>query len=244
MLPFLSLRLRNIRATAIGMVAGAAMGLGWIGYVLTLERTSVATTGILYLTYPFFTLIIAWILLQITPGTTASIGAILVMIAGWMIFEGGSFGRPEVKALAIAIAAPVSLGYALTIQKGWLQHLNPLQRLACLSLGATLALAPVVILRHPVDVLVPDGEKLAPFLGLAVAATLAPQFIYSIAAPRIGVLRTAIVGSIEVPAMFMLGWLFYAERAGEYEVGAMALIIVAAVVMAFSRQPHGRPPMA
>ncbi|WP_419739418.1 EamA family transporter [Ruegeria sp.] len=43
-----------------GLSAGALMGLGWIGYVAALEKLPASTVGVLYMTYPVFTLVIAW----------------------------------------------------------------------------------------------------------------------------------------------------------------------------------------
>ncbi len=36
------------------------MGIGWIGYVTALEKLPASTVGVLYMTYPVFTLATAW----------------------------------------------------------------------------------------------------------------------------------------------------------------------------------------
>ncbi len=43
-----------------GLIAGAVLGLGWVGYVTALETVPASTVGVLYMTYPVFTIVIAW----------------------------------------------------------------------------------------------------------------------------------------------------------------------------------------
>jgi drug/metabolite transporter (DMT)-like permease len=47
------------------------MGVGWVGYVRAVEIAPVSTAGILYMTYPVFTLLIAWLVFGDRPGRRA-----------------------------------------------------------------------------------------------------------------------------------------------------------------------------
>ena len=60
LLPALLIHRSNWREIVWGMAAGAVMGLGWVGYVTALETVSTSTVGVLYMTYPVFTIGIAW----------------------------------------------------------------------------------------------------------------------------------------------------------------------------------------
>ena len=49
------------RTAAWGIGSGVCVGLGWIGFVSALKTVPVSTVGVLYMTYPVFTLLIGWI---------------------------------------------------------------------------------------------------------------------------------------------------------------------------------------
>ena len=57
--PVLFGQLRAWRQVLWGIGAGAAMGLGWIGYVHAVETVPASTVGVLYMTYPVFTVVLA-----------------------------------------------------------------------------------------------------------------------------------------------------------------------------------------
>ena len=59
--PFLKLEPQHRRTTLVGIGGGMAMGLGWIAYVAALKTLPVSTVGVIYMTYPEFTLLIGWI---------------------------------------------------------------------------------------------------------------------------------------------------------------------------------------
>ncbi|MCP4469157.1 MAG: DMT family transporter [Gammaproteobacteria bacterium] len=51
----------RLKTVAWGVASGAAVGLGWVGYVSALKTVPVSTVGVLYMTYPVFTLLIGWL---------------------------------------------------------------------------------------------------------------------------------------------------------------------------------------
>lgn len=61
-----------------GIGAGVVMGIGWIGYVRALDVAPVGTVGVLYMTYPVFTLLIGWALFSDTPSWRALLASGLI----------------------------------------------------------------------------------------------------------------------------------------------------------------------
>lgn len=234
LLPAFRLRGGSLRATGMGMLAGAAMGLGWIGYVMTLERTSVATAGVLYLTYPLFTMVFALVLLRQRPGLMGILAAAMVAGAGWLVVAPGEAGALTLDIVALGLVAPASFGFGITVLTGWLGALNPLHRMGAVALGACVGLAPLVA-QHPVAEIVPGPDTLPIVAGIAICTALVPGLIYVIAAPRIGALKTAVAGSIELPTMFVLGWWVFAETLTDRQMAAGAMVVAAIIVISLSR---------
>ena len=65
--PFLRFSRAKRATTFWAMAAGLGLGLGWIGYVEALKTATVATVGVMYMTYPLFTLAFAWMWRRETP---------------------------------------------------------------------------------------------------------------------------------------------------------------------------------
>jgi len=86
LLPALLKYRSNWREIVWGMVAGAVMGGGWVGYVTALETVPASTVGVLYMTYPVFTIVIAWALFGDQPTRRSLVAAGLIVIAA--IFAG------------------------------------------------------------------------------------------------------------------------------------------------------------
>lgn len=240
--PFLLISWRNFHLVLMGVVIGAGMGLGYIGYIVVLERTTVATAGVLYLSYPIFTLLFAWALLGVRPGLRGTTGVGLILGAGFVTATPDTLSKLTPEMLLLGLAAPASFGLGITVLTGWLYRLPPIQRLACVPFGATLGLLPLVLRDQSPSDLVPAADVLPQVLGLALATALIPQFLYVIAAPRIGSVSTAIAGAIELPAMIGLAFLIFAERPGQNELIACAMVVSAILMISISRQPKRKPP--
>ena len=61
-----------------GIASGIGTGLGWVGYVEAIKTVPVSTAGVLYMTYPVFTLLIGWLWFGDTPSRRAFLAALLV----------------------------------------------------------------------------------------------------------------------------------------------------------------------
>ncbi|MEM5474012.1 DMT family transporter [Hoeflea sp. AS60] len=210
-----------------GLIAGVGMGVGWIGYVRAVEIVPVSTAGILYMTYPVFTLLIAWLMFGDKPGRRAVLASLMIIAAAALATSPGAVTVDQMPALILSLAAPLGFGFGINVLVHKLTVLNPVARIACVSLGSVLGLLPLMI-ATPIAALVPgtvSGWWLV--AGIAFGSALVPQLLYTVAAPAIGTARTAIAGSFELPTMFLVGWFAFAEPIGLAQWIACAIVISA-----------------
>jgi len=231
LIPFLDLSRGNRVATLWGLVAGVAMGLGWIGYVEALKSMPVALAGVLYMTYPLFTLIIGRLLFGVGIGPRALVAGSMVL-AGATIGAGGFGGseRPDIYAVTLALTSAATFAFGINILIHRLSTLRTLARMPCVSLGALLGLAPIVV-GLPIEQLLPQRiEDVEILIGIGVFTALIPQIIYVSFAPFIGASRTAVAGSVELPTMMCIGWLAFGEPTSIGQAIAASLVLAAVVV--------------
>jgi drug/metabolite transporter (DMT)-like permease len=243
MLPFLSFGGRKGSASFMGMVAGILMGFGWVGFIMALKYTTVVTAGVSYMAYPMFTMLFAWALLGSPPGPRGFLAGFMALTAVYISLTPNVFGDMQIAGISYLLMAPLSFGFAVAVMSGWLGRLNPLERLACVPLGACIGLAPAMWITTGGQVLPAEVDWMA-LIGLAVLTLLLPGVLYAIAAPRIGLVRTAICGSVELPVMVLSGLWLLGDGLRERDLAAVVLVIVAILVVSVSGQPKGRPPAA
>lgn len=227
LLPFVWRARAKWRALAWGLVAGLGMGLGWIGYVRAVEVVPVSTAGILYMTYPVFTLLIAWLVFGDTPGRRAIVAALMIIVAASLATSPEAVTPEQIPALLLSLAAPLGFGFGINVLVHKLTVLDPLARLASASLGSVLGLLPLMA-ATPAAALFP-GSASGWWLvaGIAFGSALIPQLLYTVSAPVIGTARTAIAGSFELPTMFLIGWFAFGEPVGFPQWIACAIVISA-----------------
>jgi drug/metabolite transporter (DMT)-like permease len=227
LLPFVWLARAQWAPIVWGLVAGVGMGVGWVGYVRAVEIAPVSTVGVLYMTYPVFTLLIAWLMFGDAPGRRAILASLMIVAAAALATSPGAITADQVPALALSLAAPLGFGFGINVLVHKLTVLTPVARIACVSLGSVLGLLPLIA-ATPVATLFP-GTASGWWLvaGIAFGSALIPQLLYTVAAPVIGTARTAIAGSIELPTMFLVGWFAFAEPIGLVQWIACAIVISA-----------------
>jgi drug/metabolite transporter (DMT)-like permease len=223
-LPFLALSPEKRGLTMIGTAAGFCMGIGWIAYVEAVKVAPVSTVGVVYMTYPLFTLLATWALLNQRPQGRAMIAGLLIVAGAGMALSPQALAEAPISALLLAFAAPLSFGVSITILTGWLYRLSPLERIATVPLGACIGLLPLMLSADAAHVL-PQPDDWPLIVGIAVTTALLPMLLYVIAAPRIGAARAAIAGSFELPTMFAVGWLAFGESVGPLQFFAGALVV-------------------
>lgn len=238
--PLLIRHRHKARAILWGLGAGAAMGLGWIAYVAALRTAPVALVGVLYMTYPVFTLLIAWVLFQAKPSLRAIGAAGLIILAALVASGPATAGAGVLPALMLSLAAPLGFGLGITALVYRLTALPPLARIAAVSLGSVLGLLPLIVTSAPSSIVPQDDQGWLLLAGIALGTALIPQLIYSVCAPIAGAGQTAVIGSIELPTMFAVGLLAFGERISPGQITACLLILLAIVINSRDR-PHAAP---
>ncbi|MEL7105874.1 MAG: DMT family transporter [Pseudomonadota bacterium] len=216
--------------------AGLALGLGWIGYATALQTLPVATVGVLYMTYPLFTALLGWVWFGYRPSLQAWTAAALVLVAAAVSASTGPVSADDIPAMLIALTAPLGFSYGIAVLTMKLGDLGIIARMASIQLGTLLGLAPLLLATGGLATLLPattTGWWLV--FGVALVAAFVPQLVYTIWAPRIGATRTAIAGSVELPTMFVVGWVAFAEPLGLGQWIAGGLIL-AAIILSQARQ--------
>jgi len=231
---FLRVTREKRRAFMWGLGMGAAMGLGWTSYVEALEVVPVATAGVLYMSYPIFAILFAWVLFRDIPHPRALWGAVVVIGAAALAL-GPEINGEHGKKLLIMIAAPVSFGFAVAVVTNRLGSLKATERVVALSIGSAVGLGPLM-LSLPAAESAPSTTR-AWFLvaGIGLTTGVVPQLIYSLVAPAVGAARAALAGTIELPTMFVVGWLVFDEPFTAARV--IAGLLVVGVIVAVPSRP-------
>ena len=230
LLPFLALRRADLRTTLWGIVAGAAIGLGWVGYVAALKTVPVATAGVLYMTYPVFTIAIAWAGFRVVPTIRALIAAMMILVAAAVVLSPGAVSIGQLPAALIALGAPIGFGFGINVLTHKLIRIAVLSRIAAISLGALIGLTPVLAQLDFASILPASTGDWWLIGGIAVVTAIVPQLIYTVFAPRIGAARSAIAGSFELPAMFFIAWAALDEVILPVHFLAAALVLTAIAI--------------
>ncbi len=222
------------RAILWGIGAGAAMGLGWIGYVTATATAPVSTVGVLYMTYPVFTVILARLLFGDRATPRAVLAAAIILLGAVIAANPAAVPVDLLPVLALSLAAPLGFGFGICVLVHRLTRLPPLARIASVSLGSVLVLAPLMLASEPADVIPQDVRTWVLIAGLAIGTALIPQLVYTICSPVIGAARTAVFGSIELPAMFAVGVIAFNE-ALTLSQAIGGTLVVAAIILTRSR---------
>ena len=230
LLPVLILHRAAWREICWGLAAGMVMGIGWVGYVTALETLPASTVGVLYMTYPVFTLIIAWVLFADAPTRRALISSGLIVLAAIIAGSPASVPMQHLPTLLMSLAAPFGFGFGICVLVHRLSRIAPLARIASVSLGSVLGLMPLM-LTADVASLLPSGQSdWFLIVGIGLVTALVPQLIYTICSPLIGASQTAVVGSIELPTMFAVGFFAFGEVISVPQAVACALVLGAIAV--------------
>ena len=210
-----------------GLASGACVGLGWVGYVNGLKTVPVSTIGVLYMTYPVFTILVGWAWFRDKPSFKALCGASIVILAALMASSPAAVEPQHLPAMLISLTAPISFGIGINILVHKLMPISPIDRVASFTVGASLSLIPLLIVTNPQAVLPQSPAEWQLIAGLALGTALIPQLVYTTYAHKIGAARSAVAGSIELPTMFFIGWFALGETIGAVQWLACLLITLA-----------------
>ena len=221
-----------------GLGSGLCLGLGWISYVEALKVVPVSTAGVVYMTYPIFTLLVGWLWSKEKPQTRAVLASGLIVIAAIITATDVQLNANHFNALLYSFLAPLCFGTSINILVSRLSDIPPMARVACIALGAMTGLLFLIAPQgfHQLVPVTPKAMYLA--LGIALITATLPQLIYSTFAPQIGSAKAAIAGSVELPTMFIVGWLAFDEKISTIQWLSGVLIIVAISMTPTARVKH------
>lgn len=239
--PFLRLGRQSWRISLWGLASGVIVGLGWIGYVSALEVIPVSTAGVIYMTYPVFTVLIGWIAFGERPGRRGLLAAGMVCVAAVLASSPAVTGRGALPAILLAFLAPLGFAVGINILARRLSGIPVLSRIACKSLGSVVGLLPLIVMSPPRAVLPQTGSAWELIAGIALVTALLPQLLYNVYVPVIGATKTAMASSMELPTMFMVGWVAFGERVTVVQLLAGAIILAAIAVAPASGAGEAAP---
>ncbi|WP_170415457.1 DMT family transporter [Ruegeria atlantica] len=231
LLPVLISHRKAWRVIVWGLSAGAVMGLGWIGYVTALETLPASTVGVLYMTYPVFTLVISWAVFADAPTQRSVFASCLIVVAAIIAGSPASASKEHIPTLLIALAAPFGFGFGICVLVHRLSRIAPLARIASVSLGSIVGLAPLMLSAEMNEIFPQDRANWLLIVGIGVVTALVPQLIYTVCSPLIGASQTAIVGSIELPTMFAVGFFAFGEAITAPQAIACAFVLSAIAII-------------
>lgn len=231
LLPFLPRERHKWGKALLLAGAGGVVGLSLIGYLEAISMAPLAAAGVVYMSYPAFAALFAWILLRqaLTWRTFAAIA--LVLGAASLLLDPSTLSPQILAALMWAIPAPIAFGFLIVVLSGMSGDLNPLERAVSTLVGAIAGLLPLALYEGGGSILPSSFDELWLIVLMGLVTALVPQIMYTIACQKIGPMRTAAAGSFELPTMFLVGWLVFGETFGLLEL-VCALLVLSAILVA------------
>ena len=223
-------------ASTWAFVAGFALGLGWVCYVMAIETLQVATVAAIYMTYPAFALVATWAIAGAAPATRGVLGAVLVL-AGALIAVGPTGAGVSSWTILLAFAAPLSFGFVVAVLSDRVHALQPIETIAATSLGAFLGLVPIVA-TQPLDAVIPaDGRTWVLAISVGLLTSLIPMVCFVVGAPVVGSARAGAAASLELPMVFVIAWTILGEPPTLAQVAGGTVILLAVMVSPARRSP-------
>ncbi|WP_269583171.1 DMT family transporter [Roseibium sp. Sym1] len=231
LLPFLPLDRKKRGGALLLMGAGAVFSLSLIGYLEALGSAPVAAAGVVYMSYPVFAALFAWVLLRqaLTWRSFAAAGQVIAAAA--LLLDPSSLSPEVFSALVWAIPAPVAFGFLVVVLSGLAGELNSLERTACGLTGSIIGLLPLALQEGQGSVLPATGGEWGLILAMGLLTALIPQLMFTFACQKVGPVRTSAAGSFELPTMFLVGWWVFGEALGVREI-LSAILVLAAILVA------------
>ena len=240
-LPIVFRHKANYKSIFWGLVAGAACGLGWISYIEALKIVPVSTAGVIYMTYPIFTLLIAWIWQKQKPQIKAILASFIILIAALITMSDRVLTASHLSVLLYSFFAPFCFGLSIIILVNKLNDIPPMARVSCVGLGGITGLSFLIGLSGFESLVPANPHALYLAIGLALITATIPQLLYSTFTPVIGSAKAAVAGSVELPTMFLVGWLAFDETITMMQMLSGLLIIVAISITPSQRVVHRIP---
>ncbi len=231
----------RLKSILWGFTAGASMGLGWVSYIEALQIVPVSTAGVIYMTYPIFTLLIAWIWLKEQPQAKSILASVIILVAAMITMTEMSLNPDHLYALLLSLLAPIGFGLSINILVNKLNDIPPMSRVCCVGIGSLLGLSFLIGPENFEYIIPTTPDALYLAIGIALCTATIPQLIYSTFAPKIGSAKAAIAGSVELPTMFVVGWLAFGEQITSLQFLSGILVVTAIAMTPTKRVKHKIP---
>jgi drug/metabolite transporter (DMT)-like permease len=235
---FLVRRMEDVEGPAGPMwalAAGVFVAIGSLAYMQALESLPVATTTVVYFSYPLFVVLLGCLISGVPP-TPAMLAAAALITAGCAaIVEAGAASGARLSALLIAFASPLSYAVLLLLLAQRLARVPLFPRLGLITLGATLVLAPMAGIGGLGALGGLDRAGWIGIAGLVVVCGFVPQLTTTLGVPRAGADRAAVAGGLELVTALAVGWLALGEPAAPREVAGVIAIGMAVLLAQRSR---------
>ncbi|MDZ7748537.1 MAG: DMT family transporter [Halofilum sp. (in: g-proteobacteria)] len=220
--------------------AGVASGIGWTTYMTAIDHVSVASAGVVYMSYPLFVVVLGWLLLGQRLTGRALLGAALVVAGAVTVNPPAAVPAGDLLVLAASVAAPMGFALMVVLIVTTGHGLNARERWSAVCVGHVAGLLPAALLADPGAIIPATRAGWMWLAGLGAVTATIPQLIYTRFAPRISPARAATTGAIELPTMLAVGWLAFGEHIGLAEVaGAIMVATAIAVTPSVAPQRHG-----
>lgn len=229
-LAFLPRRRTAWRPVAALAGGGIASGLGWTTYLTAIDHATVASVGVVYMSYPLFVVLLAWLLLgqRLTPRALA--GAALVVAGAFTVNAPGTVSAGELLVLAASLPAPVGFALMVLLIVTVGQDLTNLERWSVICVGHVIGLLPAALLDDPAGLVPASRDGWLWLAGLAGVTATIPQLLYTFWARQVSPARAAATGAVELPTMLVVGWLAFGEALGAAELVGASMVVAAIIV--------------
>jgi DME family drug/metabolite transporter len=229
-----------------GVAAGACLSGGFIGYILSLEHTSVANAVFMLGTAPFFSAILGRAFLGEEVRRTTWL-AMALALAGIGVMVGGSLVAGTIAGNLLALLAGVSFaGFNVLLRRGRAHDMLPAVVVA--GLIAALIAAPVVAATaaggglHAAFVL--EARDLLLCLTMGSVQVGLGLTVFTIGARHVSAVELALLSTTELVLAPLWVWLGVGEVPSVFTLAGGAIIMAAIAYQALSGVRRRRlPPM-
>jgi len=229
LLPLVVARLRPgdgpeaLRMALLGMVNA----VGTLAYFHAIAVVPVSTAILIYYTYPVFSVLVGWIAWRRRPSREAVTAALLVLVAASLVVRPAGIAPGQGWAVAACFLAPFAFAAIIQYLAAPVAPMGPVRRLGTSMLGHVAVLAPVLLVIDAGPLMPATPAGLSAMAGIALAAALIPQMLFTLGAPLAGADRTAVAGAGEMVVAMLVGVAVFGDRLGQQEITAMVLIAIA-----------------
>jgi drug/metabolite transporter (DMT)-like permease len=209
------------------LVLGLMSGISIFGYFHALETIPAATAILIYYSYPFFSVLIGWLVFKRVPSQNTLVSAALVLIAVSLTIQPESLPEGSLLAVAGCFLAPLAVATQVQYLSNPRQKIPTRSRMAWITIGHVVVLLPIAMWIGPVQILPVSSIGMLSVLGIALLAAVIPQMLFMLGAPKSCADRNALTGSLELVVALITGAILLGDNLDRLEMTAMVLIVLA-----------------